>query len=81
MRGPAVCLTLLAILLIPACLSAQQEAPTLIPESWSRQVVITVPPARPEPPKINGHVTGKEWYYASAEGGDMPHVVDIYLEQ
>lgn len=69
MRGPTVCLMLLAILLTPACLSAQQEAPTLIPESWSRQVVITVPPARPEPPRIDGHVTGKEWYYASSVGG------------
>ena len=39
--------------------------PILIPDEWSRQVVVTVPRARPEAPTIDGYVDYQEWYYAS----------------
>jgi len=44
-------------------------SPSLFPPDWSRQVVVTVPPARPKAPTIDGYVDYREWYYASGVMG------------
>lgn len=41
------------------------ETQLLIPEGWSRSVIVTVPRANPKPPTIDGYVDYREWYYAS----------------
>ena len=64
----ASCLATVALFLTGSIL-AQTTPPELIPDTWSRQVVLSVPPARPKAPVIDGHVTYKEWYYASSLGG------------
>ncbi len=48
---------------------AQDQPPQLIPDWWARQAVVTVPPARPEAPTIDGNVGYREWYYASSVDG------------
>lgn len=62
-------LTPCVALLLATVAWAQAPATPLIPADWSRQVVIPVPPARPQAPKIDGHVDYKEWYYASSVSG------------
>jgi len=53
-----------------SCLAQEaQEPPQLIPDWWARQAVVTIPPARPEAPTIDGNVGYREWYYASSVGG------------
>jgi len=70
MRRSIVALALIAA--CTGCLCAQEAAeqpPQLIPEWWARQAVVTVPPARPEAPTIDGNVGYQEWYYASSVDG------------
>ncbi len=68
--------------------AAQEEAPQrLVPEHWSRQPVLTLPPARPAAPTIDGLVQYEEWYYAASTPGFMdlesmgrpPYPMRMYL--
>ncbi|MFP4250346.1 MAG: hypothetical protein ACLFU7_11850 [Armatimonadota bacterium] len=45
------------------------EVPTLIPDWWERQAIVTIPPARPEAPVIDGKIGYEEWFYASRVDG------------
>lgn len=78
---------LYALSIAGATLAQAQEPLRLIPSNWSRQPIIAVPPARPAPPKIDGYVDYKEWFYAAhvlgfldMDTGCAPaHPVGMYL--
>lgn len=79
LRKLAMCA--LSALLTAGGVSAQDAETTLIPEMWARQMVVTVPPARPAAPTIDGQVGYQEWYYASSIQGfidvDTGYVADL----
>ncbi len=64
-------IAIVAVALVACAGLAQdaEETPTLIPDWWARQAVATIPPARPEPPTIDGRVGYREWFYASGVDG------------
>lgn len=64
-------IAIVALILITACAGLAQDAeePTLIPDWWSRQAVVTIPPARPQAPTIDGTIGYQEWFYASRVDG------------
>ncbi len=67
-------IAIVALILTAACAGLAQDAeqaevPTLIPDWWSREAVVTIPPARPEAPTIDGKIGYQEWFFASRVDG------------
>ncbi len=81
---------LLVLLLAPSITrgaDAEIADVALVPESWHRQPVLVIPPARPAAPTKDGHLRGDEWFYAARvaslidlESWDLPpYPMTVYM--